>query len=403
MASQIKNLGGLRDSFQGAREYQQIEGLQSQVETLQAEIAALKSQELNTSQQSQLELQIEQLTAQLAERSGVHQILVSKIDRDEAQPRTVFPSTLIQERAESLRSKGQLTPIIVIPTGERYKLFEGELRWRGAQKLAWEELDAVFLTSAESLNSTEIFERQVVTSIQSQRLHDLDIAEAIIKLIIDRYPNWVERETDISKTLHAALRQMEREGTNPDFNALKIADPHTQQSWLDNLGNRDEEKQIFRVILGLQLHPASVSKHILPLLKIADDVKVAIREYGIEGSKAKLIDRLNTQSLEKSAEDTLQIRADAIQQITQNKLSLIETKVLVDDIINTHTSSSTTPVGKASSSLRNATQTENRIFQVTGKVNKLLADINTAEELTNLERALKEIQKALKIKRSELQ
>jgi ParB family transcriptional regulator, chromosome partitioning protein len=389
MASQIKKLGGLRDSFQGAREYQQIEGLQSQVETLQAEVATLKSQELNSAQQSQLELQIEQLTAQLADRSGVHQILVSQIDRDEAQPRTVFPPTLIQERAESLRTKGQLTPIIVIPTGDRYKLFEGELRWRGAQKLGWEKLDAVFLTSAEALNATEIFERQVVTSIQSQRLHDLDIAEAIIKLTVDRYPNWASRETDISKTLHAALRQMERDGANPDFNVLKIADPHTQQLWLDNLENKDEEKQIFQVILGLQLHPASISKHVLPLLKIADDVKVAIREYGIEGSKAKQIDRLNSQSLGKSAEDAVQIRNDAIQQITQNKLSLIETKSLVDDIIDTHTLS---PVTKP-----------DRISQVTGKVNKLLADINTADELANLERALKEIQKALKIKRSELQ
>jgi ParB family transcriptional regulator, chromosome partitioning protein len=225
MVAQTKKLGGLRDSFQGAREYQQIEGLQSEVENLKAEVARLKSQELDSVQQSQLEGQIAELTAQLAARSGIHRISIHRIDRDEAQPRTVFPPAIIQERAESLRTKGQLTPIIVIPTGDRYKLFEGELRWRGAQKLGWEELEAVFLTAAASLNATEIFERQVVTSIQSQRLHDLDIAEAIIKLTVDRYPNWAGRETEIPKALHATLRQMEREGTAPDFNALKIADP----------------------------------------------------------------------------------------------------------------------------------------------------------------------------------
>jgi ParB family transcriptional regulator, chromosome partitioning protein len=389
MAAQTNKLGGLRDSFQGAREYQQIEGLQSQVENLQAEVARLKSLELDSVEQSQLELQIEQLTAQLADRSGVHQILVSSIDRDEAQPRTVFPPALIQERAESLRTKGQLTPIIVIPMGDRYKLFEGELRWRGAQKLDWEKLDAVFLTSAESLNSTEIFERQVVTSIQSQRLHDLDIAEAIVKITIDRYPNWVGRETDIPKTLHASLRKMEREGTNPDFNLLKIADPDTQQSWLDRIDNKEEEKQIFQVILALQLHPASISKHVLPLLKVADDVKAAIREYGIEGSKAKQIDRLTPQYLGQSDEDAIKARAEVIQQIAEDKLSLMETKVLVDDIIDSH---SPTPISKP-----------DRIGQVTGKVNKLLADIKTDQELSDLERALKEIQKAVKIKRSELQ
>jgi ParB family transcriptional regulator, chromosome partitioning protein len=389
MAAQTKKLGGLRDSFQGAREYQQIEGLQSQVEDLKAEVARLKSLELDSGEQDQLEQQIVELTAQLAARSGIHKILISKIDRDEAQPRTVFPPTLIQERSESLRTKGQLTPIIVIPTGDRYKLFEGELRWRSAQKLKWEELDAVFLTTAESLNATEIFERQVVTSIQSQRLHDLDIAEAIVKLTVDRYPNWTGRETDIPKTLHAALRQMEREGTNPDFNTLKIADPHTQRLWLDSLENKDEEKQIFQTILGLQLHPASISKHILPLLKVADDVKAAIREFGIEGSKAKQIDRLTPQYLGQSDEDALKTRAEVIQQITEDKLSLVETKILIEDIIDTH---SPTPVTKP-----------DRIGQVAGKINRLLADIKTTEELSDLERALKEIQKALKIKRSELQ
>ncbi len=389
MAAQTKKLSGLRDSFQGAREYQQIEGLQSQVENLQAEVARLKSQELNSAQQSQLELQIEQLTSQLAAQSGICRILVSKIDRDEAQPRTVFPPALIQERAESLRTKGQLTPIIVIPNGDRYKLFEGELRWRSAQKLAWEELDAVFLTSAESWNATEIFERQVVTSIQSQRLHDLDIAEAIIKLTVDRYPNWLGRESDIPKTLHTALRKMEREGAAPDFNVLKIADPQTQQLWLDNLENKDEEKQIFQTILGLQLHPASINKHILPLLKVADDVKAAIREYGIEGSKAKQIDRLTPEYLGQSDEDALKIRSEVIQQITEDKLSLIETKLLIEEIVDTH---APTPVTKL-----------DRVVQVTGKVNKLLAEIETAQELADLERALKQIQKALKIKRSELQ
>jgi ParB family transcriptional regulator, chromosome partitioning protein len=389
MAAQTKKLGGLRDSFQGAREYQQIEGLQSEVENLEAEVARLKSQELNSVQQSQLEGQIAELTAQLAARSGIHRISIDRIDRDEAQPRTVFPPTIIQERAESLRTKGQLTPIIVIPTGDRYKLFEGELRWRGAQKLGWEELEAVFLTAAASLTATEIFERQVVTSIQSQRLHDLDIAEAIIKLTVDRYPNWAGRETEIPKALHAALRQMEREGTAPDFNALKIADPQTQQLWLDSLENKDAEKQIFQTILGLQLHPASINKHILPLLKVSDDVKAAIREYGIEGSKAKQIDRLTPEYLGQSDEDALKIRAEVIQQVTEDKLSLIETKMLIEDTIDTHVP---TPVIKP-----------DRVLQVTGKVNKLLADINTAQELADLERALKEIQKALKIKRSELQ
>jgi ParB family transcriptional regulator, chromosome partitioning protein len=121
---------------------------------------------------------------------------------------------------------------------------------------------------------------------------------------------------------------------------------------------------------------------------VSDDVKAAIREYGLESSKAKQIDRLTPEYLGQSDEDALKIRVEVIQQITEDKLSLIETKMLVEDTINTHVP---TPVIKP-----------DRVLQVTGKVNKLLADINTAQELADLERALKEIQKALKIKRSEL-
>jgi ParB family transcriptional regulator, chromosome partitioning protein len=369
-------LGGLRDSFQGAREYQQIEGLQSQVENL-------------SSDKSQLEQQIQELTDKLAAQSGVHEILLSKIDRDVDQPRTVFPLALIQERSESLRAKGQLTPIIVIPTGNRYKLFEVEPRWRSAQKLGWKKLQAVFLTSKESLDNTEIFERQLVTSIQSQRLHDLDIAEAIIKLAVDRYPNLVQQRADIPKILHTALRRMEREHLLPDFNALKIADSNTQQAWIDNLENVEEEKQIFQVILGLQLHPATISKHVLPLLKVVDDVKAAIREFGIEGSKAKQIDRLTAKQLGESDQYAQKARAEAIQSIVQGKFSLSEAKNLVDGTISSHTNS--TSITKP-----------NRVIQITGKVNQLLADIESAEELADLESALKEIQKALKLKRHEL-
>jgi ParB family transcriptional regulator, chromosome partitioning protein len=389
MANQSKKLVGLRDSFQGAREYQQIEGLQSQVEQLEAEIAGLRKQELNNSGQSQLEQQITELTAQLAAQTGVHEIAVSKIDRDPIQPRTVFPPLLVQERAESLRSKGQLTPIIVIPIGDRYKLFEGEIRWQAAQKLGWEKLQAVFLTSKESLNDADIFERQVVTSIQSQQLHDLDIAEAIIKLAIDRHPHLASKADEIPKILYAALRRMERGNDNPDFNSLKIADPNTQQTWLDSLDGKEEEKQIFQVILGLQLHPATISKHILPLLKVGDDVKAAIRDFGIEGSKARVIDRLNVEHLDRSTEDALITRAETIRQIVEGKLSLSETRNLVDGII--------------SSSAPKLVTKSNRVSQVTGKVSKLLTDIQTVEELSELEDALKKIQKSLKMRRAEFQ
>lgn len=336
MTSQLKKLDGLRDAFQGARDYQQIEGLQSKIEGLEAEIAQLKSQKLDEAEKERLEQQIEKLTAQLVASGGVHHIKVDLIEPDPQQPRTVFPTALIQERAESLRTKGQLTPIIIIPQAEdSFKLFEGELRWRAAQELGWNTLQAVILHQEELPNPADIFERQIVTSIQSQKLHDLDLAEAIIRLVVYRYPNLAGQEEQILKSLHAALRRLEREGNLPDFGALRIASAAIQQQWLENTKFKVvEEQQILSVILGLQLHPATINKHILPLVKLADDIKAVIRLEGLEGSKAKELNRLSAEQLKQPEMTAQKIRTEATQKAVGEKLSLSEIKVLVNQLIN---------------------------------------------------------------------
>ncbi|MEB3293903.1 MAG: ParB N-terminal domain-containing protein [Synechococcales bacterium] len=334
--SQMKKLGGLRQAFQGARDYQQIEGLQSQVEELEAEIAELRSQQLDTPEKATLEQRIAELTQQLAVSGGVHQIPVEQIDRDVDQPRTIFPAAVIQERAESLRTKGQLTPIIVIPqAGDRYRLFEGELRWRAAKDLLnWKTLDAVFLRHEDLQAPGDIFERQIVTSIQSQRLHDLDLAESILKLATYRYANLVGEEERIPRLLHAALRRFEREAEQPDFTTLRIATATEQQTWLEQASFKEvEEQQIFSVILGLQLHPGTINKHIFPLLKLAEDLKTVIRSHGLEGSKARELNRLSADQLQQSEAVALKVRSGLAAEVVQERYSLTEIRARVNQLM----------------------------------------------------------------------
>jgi ParB family transcriptional regulator, chromosome partitioning protein len=334
--NQTKKLGGLRQAFQGARDYQQIEGLQSQVELLEAEIAQLRSQQLEGQDKAALEQRIAELTQQLAASGGVHQIPVTQIDRDVDQPRTIFPAAVIQERAESLRTKGQLTPVIVIPqAGDRYRLFEGELRWRAAKDiLNWKTLDAVFLRHEELQAPGDIFERQIVTSIQSQRLHDLDLAESILKLATYRHPNLVGEEERIPRLLHATLRRFERETDQPDFTTLRIASATEQQNWLEQASFKEvEEQQIFSVILGLQLHPGTINKHIFPLLKLAEDLKAIIRSHGLEGSKARELNRLSAEQLQQSEATAFKIRAALAEETVQERYSLNEIRSRVNELI----------------------------------------------------------------------
>jgi ParB family chromosome partitioning protein len=120
---------------------------------------------------------------QLATQGGVHEIAINLIDPDPVQPRQTFPQLVIQERAESLRRQGQKNPIVLIPQLDgRYKLFDGELRWRSAPLAGMRKLKAVFLPKEEAPDEVVVFEGQIVSSIHSEKLHDLDLAAALIRV-----------------------------------------------------------------------------------------------------------------------------------------------------------------------------------------------------------------------------
>jgi ParB family transcriptional regulator, chromosome partitioning protein len=135
----------LKAGFMGVRENQEIISLKVQVQALQGELAQAKSGILSDSQQDELNRQLEGLTVQLGEQGGIYDTDISLIDRDDQQPRTVFPPLLIKERIESLRRYGQKTPVILIPleTG-RYRLFDGELRYRSAKNFSGKLLSQYF-------------------------------------------------------------------------------------------------------------------------------------------------------------------------------------------------------------------------------------------------------------------
>jgi ParB/RepB/Spo0J family partition protein len=63
----------------------------------------------------------------------VETVAVSAIDPDPDQPRRHFDPDDLRELADSLRSVGQIQPIILIRDGERFRIHVGERRWRASQ------------------------------------------------------------------------------------------------------------------------------------------------------------------------------------------------------------------------------------------------------------------------------
>ncbi|WP_138506293.1 ParB/RepB/Spo0J family partition protein [Nostoc sp. PA-18-2419] len=327
--------------FGQAGQSQQIHQLKSQIEKLETEITQLRANVFSPEEKSVLEQQIEQLTNQLVTQGGVHEIAVSLIDPDPAQPRQTFPSLVIQERAESLRRQGQQNPIVLIPQLDgRYKLFDGELRWRAAPLAEMTKLKAVFLPKKEIPDEAVVFEGQLVTSIHSQKLHDLDLATALIRLIIFKYPDFIDREDEIPKFLNAFINRLVRSQKIQDLAPIKDADLITQQEWLETSEFKEQEEyEIVSVLLGLQLNPVSVNNNIFPMLKVEEDLKVIIRSEGLESSKIKELNKLSAEQLKIDESQAIAIRTQITQRVVQEKLSLSQTKTLVKQTLEKYNAS----------------------------------------------------------------
>ncbi|MBD6620328.1 ParB/RepB/Spo0J family partition protein [Komarekiella sp. 'clone 1'] len=324
--------------FGQAGQSQQISQLKSQVENLQEEIKQLRANALSLEEKNALELEIEKLTDELAVHGGIHDIAINLIDPDPTQPRQTFPQVVIQERAESLRRQGQKNPIVIIPQQDgRYKIFDGELRWRAAPLADKKTLKAVFLAKEDAQDETLVFEGQLVTSIHSQKLHDLDLASALIRLIIHKYPELKFQENEIPKFLNAFINRLIRSKNLQELALIKDADLLTQQRWLETADFKQlEEKKLVSVLLGLQLNPVSINNNIFPLLKLAEDLKDAIRSEGLDSSKARELNKLSSLALRVDETESRNIRTQATQQAIQEKLPLSQIKILVKEILLQH-------------------------------------------------------------------
>ena len=376
----------MKNLISSAPQAQEIYQLKARIDELEAELNQSRSIAIQPELKDELEARIEELTHQLDAGSGEHEIKLALIDSDPAQPRKSFPEAVVRERAESLRRHGQQTPIILIPrsTG-RYTLFEGELRTRGAALLSWEKIRAVFLPEAMLPSQDEVLERQLVTNIHSSRINDLDLAETIVRLLSHRHPT-LEPES-IPRLLQSALYQLDRSGQLSELEQIRTADEPTQQQWLSALNLKEpSEQKVLVLLLWLQLNPNSIKAHVFPLLSLPDDLKQAIREVGIESSKARELNKLSAESLGVDNDRAAEIRSQMIQKIVEEKLSLSQIKTLVKDTL-AQQSPSLAPAN------RQATKTVKRIetLSVDGLETAQLREVRQA-----LQKKLKEIDTLLR-------
>ncbi|MGL5872670.1 MAG: ParB/RepB/Spo0J family partition protein [Xenococcaceae cyanobacterium] len=323
------------NSFAGASQAQKVDRLNDRIEELEAEITKLRANSIDIEEKQALEARIQELVTELSAKQGVEEIAIDVIERNPKQPRQTWTASSIQAIAESLNREGQHTPIILIPQPDcKYLLFDGERRWRGASSLGWKTIKAVMLPSEAKIDDNELRRKALLTTLHRENLHPLDLAECLIAEILSEYPYLVERKKEIPRILNTTMSRLERERKNLELAEIKLASREIQQSWLEEAKFKNfEERDIFEIVLGLQLNPASIDANVFPLLKLASDLKATIREEGLDASKARELDKLSAERLKVEENKALQIRSSNTRQVIDEKYSLSQTKKLVKQLI----------------------------------------------------------------------
>lgn len=116
------------------------------------------------------------------ENDNIVELRINLVEPNKDQPRKKFDKDKLDALAESIKENGVIQPIIVVKSGDMYKIVAGERRWRAAKKAGLSEIPAVVRNYSES----EIAQIALIENLQRENLNPIE--EAIgYKTLIDKF------------------------------------------------------------------------------------------------------------------------------------------------------------------------------------------------------------------------
>ncbi len=324
----------LTNYFSAAKQSQQLSEAEEEIQRLKAEI-----EELRSSGSTELEAQLQALRSQLQSQTGILSIPVDQVEPNPEQPRQTFLPESIESMSRSLAADGQLQPIILIQR-ENLVLFDGERRWRSALALGWQNLQAVIIPEPVSLHR-----KALLTSLHREDLNPLDKAEAIVRELAI---NTDLSQVDIPRVLSTVVRRLNAQKRMNSVVELMTVTADEQQQGLAALDLSEKEQAVLGLLLDLQLNPASIDANVFPMLSLAEDLKVAIRN-GLKGVHAMALQKLSAKNLGLTESSAQSIRVKTTQKVMTETLSASATRKLVGEVIASHLQPSSTSTTKTKS------------------------------------------------------
>jgi ParB family chromosome partitioning protein len=299
-----------------------VETAENQIAGLLAEIQLLRCE---NDEKKELEEQINRLREQLQNNGGRQKTPIDLIFPNPNQPRKTFSDRTINELAHSLKRHGQLQPVILIPQSDgAFIIFDGECRWRAAQKNQWTEIDSVL---TPNLDFKELQTKALVTTIFREDLNALDRAEAIL--------NNIEMETGIPFNEAESIIKSCIFRLNRYKDTAKLVDNLGRSEYdFSELTLSESEIRILTVLLDLGINPASFCSQDLKALHLPDDLKLAIRQEGLQIQHSFHLSRLSAKNLGLTEVNAVKTRKKGISYVLKEKLSVRETSSYVSKLIS---------------------------------------------------------------------
>jgi ParB family transcriptional regulator, chromosome partitioning protein len=320
---------------------------------------------------------IEVLRDELQSEFGEDQIEIVLILPNPRQPRRVMPEHSIDQMAGTLEQDGQLTPIVVVKTGNSFETVDGHRRLAGAIKLGWKTIRAVVIPRPK-----DMLRAALLTFFHREDLNPLDEAEAITAYVQVEMEITLE---DFGRTLATAVRRLERKQLSGQMKVLMGVNPDERWKQLNDWGFNTQECELFGILLSLGVHPGSYKSNRLPILNLSIDLKEAILA-GLGADHALTLSRLNSKTLGVSEKKASQIRSNLTQKVLDEKWTVIKTRQRVAELVGSQNN-------------QNGQNNEPKEIRATRleieKLDESKLSVVDSEHLLSLQEALKKLQQRI--------
>ena len=110
---------------------------------------------------------------------AVVQLRLGDIDPNRNQPRKRFDEEALRALADSIRTSGVISPILVARSGKRYTIIAGERRWRASRLAGLETIPAI----VREWDQVRRQEAALIENIQRENLNPIEEAQGIYTLM----------------------------------------------------------------------------------------------------------------------------------------------------------------------------------------------------------------------------